>query len=95
MYKDTEVGNIWIKCEDGSVRSLAEDVGVSHVIKNLKTWLWLSGFILWATVPLKGSYQEMVMFDFKNETLEITIYSTPRKAWTRYYSCFTSREVKI
>lgn len=56
-----------IQCEDGSVRSQAENVGVSHVIQKLKTWLWISGYVLQATVPPKGSGREMVVLDFQKK----------------------------
>lgn len=36
---------MWMKCENESLGSQAEEVGMSHMIKNLKTWLWISDFV--------------------------------------------------
>ena len=40
-----ELGEMWIKCENEPIGSQAEELGMTHMIKNLKAWLWLSGFI--------------------------------------------------
>ena len=77
MYKHERCERAWGNAEDGSRGSPTGETGVSPMTENLETRLCLSGFVLQETVPLKGSQQEIIMFDFSEGTSEMTSPYTP------------------
>lgn len=62
---------MWMKCETGSLGSQAEEVGMSHMIKNLKTWLWISDFV--GNCAIEGFLIGDGGIWFSKETLDITL----------------------
>lgn len=44
-WGDKELREMWMKCGNESAGSQAGDAGVGHMIKNLKTRLWISSFV--------------------------------------------------